>query len=289
MIASASLRSQLHLRLEEEVLYKVILLTTSIFSLLVNTLIVVFILLKRPLKKKKSASFFINQFSSHVVSSATDIATILMQVTSTTTAIHNCLLSQLFISILLTTSDRHLTIKYPFGNPCTRTVTRVAILIAASWLLPALRVTIFGAAGVGDSPEAGIGIFFVALVGCSVVYSNIDIYLISRRHVATIRKNSVELPLPSHKRVQKSTKVCLLIVLSFVLLWCPLGVRYVLLLVAKKSPYIRFFTGLSVISVRMYSLVDPFLYLSFNKDAKREIRKLSKTTQKNSIATITNV
>ncbi|XP_057294558.1 cannabinoid receptor 1-like [Hydractinia symbiolongicarpus] len=186
----------------------------------------------------------------------------------------------IFINMLLIVIDRFMAIRYPFfyQNVKTRTLILYAFLIgnfpySLGWIVSSIK-------------HKQVAFLTIAVtippVLSFVVYANSVVYMQTRKQFKDIVKLTISNDHTENtkerqrlaKRQLRSLRVCLSLMLSFLIAWLPL---VVLMLFA-------YFVGSSCININLFlyvhalwslnSVVDPILYASFNRDVKNKLKRI---------------
>lgn len=243
----------------------------NLLALLINIATITLILRKKALRRNKSNKLFINLFSVHILESLTGLVSIFYN--QLPESVNNVLLLEMFICMIISTADRYMNITYPYKYARVRN-REVFIALVTSWILSGLFI--IPSFLIKFTKYFDIVVSSILIVATvTLAITNVKIYIIARRHATTIRKNSVTRPDEmSKKRILKSTYVCFSIVISFIILWSPLFLYNMIGLARVLQPDV--ITCVVLSAARFHPLVDPVLYICFNRDAKREIRRISR-------------
>lgn len=248
-----------------------------------NAALLVFLSTQRELRCKVANQFFANLLVVHVVLNVIGIiAKSRYHLRDEEIIINNGFLVEMFFSLIITTVDRFINIRYPFKYE--RITTRVVLLIiTVSWTVSGLIVGLSVVLGTSQYRCTVILTSLLLTAFIILIFSNLSIFLIARRHVRIIRRNTVCLRTlrgtttrynDTVPKMTKSTYACFAIIMSFIVLWCPYLVHNILVLLRMYEPSSeRVFTRCVVHFAWCSSLVDPALYICFNRSAKKELKK----------------
>ena len=243
------------------------------FPLFFNIVVLVLIISRRKLISKKSNKLFINLLVVHILLCISGIVSKFHMSVGVVIFSNGCLI-ELFLSLILITSDRCVNIKFPFEYHKINT-KKVILMITSSWVITAIFVILYIEVVTNGYYRVVISTILLGFATFTLTLSNITIYIIARRHVNAIRRNTSLESMKNRKRVLKSTYVCFSIILSFVISWLPYFVHNVMTLVKAYIPGgYKLFTKVVVRVAMVNSLIDPFLYLCFNRDVKKELKKI---------------
>lgn len=241
----------------------------------------VFIIMTKNLRFKNSHKFTMNLQIIHMLLC---ITCIVMRLTPKVPIILiTGFLMQMFFSLILITADRFFAIERPFLYQ-KLTTKKTIMVILTSWFLTSsfIFLSFVFKLALMDCIIASAALLILATISLSA--SNLKIYCIARRHAKVIKEQKSCLNKQDQRkemRVLKSTYVTFTIIASFILLWFPAFVYYILVFL-KKDTLIFFKVAMQISCLE--ALVDPILYVCCHKDVKKEAKKklfkISKKKQK---------
>ena len=242
-----------------------------------NAALLIFIMTQRVLRCKVTNKFFMNLLTVHIILNFIGIVSkSRLHLRKEEVIINNGFLMEMFFSLIITTCDRYIYIRYPFKYERLTTKT-VVFIILCSWVISAIVVALSVIFEASQYRCTMVSTSLILISSITLASSNINIYVIARRHANAIRRNSrtfanaKEETLP---RITKSTYACFAIIISFVVLWCPYFVHNMMAILTIYTPSRdKVFTRAVVHIAWFNSLVDPALYICFNKNTKKVLRR----------------
>ena len=246
----------------------------SIFIILLNLPLFVFILSRRPLRTKTP-----NQFFSHLQMIHITIGLLrgvgLYKISSD--IVSNVILISMFVSLLLTSADRLVALKFPLKYKLA-TSKGVIRILAISWLPAICFIIVVKVKGV-DSNQLKLGhTITIGFASIILMTTNIMIYTIAKKHHKFVRQNSYLRYRREQKneKSMKATYLCIAVVLNFILFWMPHCVHDTVELTSIISRPNH--TNAADIIVGqltpLNSLTDPILFISLSSRTQVELRKL---------------
>lgn len=241
--------------------------------LIFNIPVIMLIISRKKLFSKKSSKFTVNLQTVHILLCITGIVYQFHQI-KVLVIVSNGLLIALFLSLILITTDRCLIIKYPFKYEHIKTKI-IALEIISTWTIIFIYMLLFLKVNISGYYRTLFSTVMLGIAAFSLILSNVTMYVIAKRHVRAIRRFRTEFDINKKKRVLKSTYVCLSFVVSFLVSWIPLFVHNVITFTGAYQPKsTKIFTQVVVRMAMVNSMLDPFLYLYFNRDAKSELKTI---------------
>ena len=241
--------------------------------LLFNITLLVIIISRKKLISKKSNKLFINLQVVHILLCISGIVSKFYMSVEVVIFSNGCLV-ELFLSLILITSDRCINIKFPFEYENIKT-KKVILMITCSWVITTIFVILYVEVVTSEYYRVVISTILLGVATFSLTLSNLTIYIIARRHVNAIQMNTTYCDVKKRKGILKSTYVCFSFILSFVISWLPLFLHNVMALVEEYKPsHKKLFTKVVVRMAMLNSLLDPLLYICFNRDVKRELKMI---------------
>ena len=190
----------------------------------------------------------------------------------------NAILIGMFLSLMITSADRYYCIMYPFEYGVTSKY--VVLILLCSWIPSIISVSLSVILGLTNYHCVIICTVLIAVSTLVLLGTNLKLYMVAQRHALVIKKYHVGKYFKSAVEL-KATFVCFAIVFSFILLWFPYGVHNALTLVNIYNPSTEKGFTLSVIKLSLLnSLVDPLLFVIFNRDIKEELGKILRRNSK---------
>lgn len=254
-------------------------LIQCISILILNISVSTLILKQKKLRKKKNNKLFLNLQICHIFISILGTLTIFYP-TRLKVIISNGLLIELYLSMIITSTDRFISIKYPFKYQKVRTKT-ITIAIGIAWIPSVLFVSIAVALNVNQYFCTVLSTILISSATILLSIFNLNIYIIAKRHKDSIMRliKVIEGNDKQMAKISKSTYVCFAIVFSFIILWMPYLIHNILVLLKSYRPDSENTFTKTVEHVALYnSLIDPLLFVCFSKDVKRELKKVCKMT-----------
>ena len=200
--------------------------------------------------------------------------------------LNNGFILVLFITMICSNVDRYFAICHPFRYQKTVTTKKTVGLIVAIWIIAIIFILNMHFQRykrhanfliLTASTTTMLSIAIVVLT-----HSNIAIWLVARRHVSTIARNSVDGNTQTkekvrRKQLRKSTLTCILMVTSFLIFWFPFLIRLTIALSNPKLKMVRWGGSLSKISIMIIHLnpiTDPIIFVLLNKSLRKAIKEL---------------
>jgi hypothetical protein len=246
-------------------------------SLCFNVVLLVFISSQKTLRKEKSNQMFINLLHVHIIMAIAGVVA-KVYLPDESAVINNGFLMEMFLSLIITSSDRYINIKFPYTY-AHLTTNNIILIIMTSWFISGMFVMFSLIFKITPFHSTLVCTVLIITATVTLALTNINIYAIAKRHAAAILKHSSPAK-PNGKmksKVLKSTYVCLAVVMSFIILWLPLLIHNVMVLIKVYKPASgKLFTKIVLHVACFNSLVDPLLYLCFRKNVKQRLRKLFK-------------
>lgn len=252
------------------------------FPLLFNIIVLILITTRKKLFEKHSNKLFVNLQAVHIALCITGIIAKFHRCPAIVLLSNGCLI-ELFLSLILITSDRCYKIKCPFAYELLK-MRHVICMIISSWIIAVIFVILCVQFDASGYCRVVISTILLGLASFSLSLSNLSNYIIARRHGTTIHKYIPKSPSSTSttKVAMKSTYVCFAIVSLFVVSWFPLLIHNVLALAHAYEPRgHKVFTEVAVRMAMLNSFIDPLLFLCFTRDVKKEIRLLVRRYQYN--------
>ena len=204
-------------------------------------------------------------------------------------SIHVAIIVYSFVSVVLVTLDRFLAVKFPFlYEKITKRVFAVSLLVGAILPISCLVLSLIGL------EEMCYTVFVLAsfVVVIVLIVSNGMIYILLKKEYAAITKTIVTNRKDDYKHITEklkkrqctSVKLCLIIVLSFVICWLPTAVNIGIIAIVGydghplKSKVVLIRT-IGLILSYGNSIIDPITYVLLNRGVRKEIRKSFRNSQ----------
>ena len=263
----------------------------SVFILLLNISLFLFILSRSSLRNRIANQFFLHLQLIHMIIGFLRITSsyrISVDVGS------NVLLISMFISLLLTSADRLLALKFPLKYKLVTSETVMKILLL-SWLPAVCFVLTAYLRGI-DSKELKMAhTILVAVATLILTAFNIMILIIAKNHQHFVRRNS-HLRFTKQKRGKNTTVrasyVFIAVVMNFIVFWMPHCIHDVIELTGVKGVTSQDSDVLDIAVKQLTllnSLSDPILFLCLSVSTQKELRSLSKpSTVKRQLTTVLN-
>jgi len=259
----------------EEHILNVILIFESAFVVLLNLFFITCIGLSRKSRKLKSVKFLLNLQLTHAFMGVTSIVLQEFDVFNELVVLFDALLLQMFLMLLCMTLERYLSVTWPmkFRNLATK---YYVYTIALSWIFIIILLAI-ALSFTTRILQEHLVILSTALIAVSIItllFTNINMFVIAQRHFKEIFKTSIASKKSKFRGNMKSTYTCLVIVVSFIVLWLPQLVHNILAL--NDNYYVsreKKFTRIVWLVALSDSLVNPFIYAIFNRELRQTIRK----------------
>ena len=115
----------------------------------------------------------------------------------------------------------------------------------------------------------------------ALIYSIITLWCVARKHIIHIAQNTVSIivtgnliEIKRRKRIHKSTKTCLLMVSSFIILWTMFLIQNIVKLTARNMLSLsqkNLMSAVVKILVNMNMLVDPIIFVVFNTQLRQVV------------------
>ena len=197
----------------------------------------------------------------------------------------------LFISLLVVTVDRIVSIKYPFAY-LKLTSAKVISIIVVIWLVSISYTTLSYVFKFSQITGEIITLTLMLVSFITLSISNWTLYFIVRKQIRQIMSTIVEVNLPGNNTTKTSKRklvldkqlralhICVGMVISYVIFWSPLLIHDI----AKFSGYKNdTFSRTAILIVFCNSLADPIIYCMINKDLKLEILKIVRKRRRQSV------
>ena len=259
-------------------IFEVINTTQNILILIFNASLFAFIVSRRSLRSKIPNQLFLHLQLIHIAIGVLHLISYYMEVGDY--VVDNILLISMFISLLLTTVDRLLALKFPLRYKLlTSTVVKKVLLV--SWLPAVCFAIIAKVDGVSGNQ---LNIVHTVLIGAAsmvLALANTMMYVIARSHQTFVRRNSTVSSLNKKRKKNKSLKassICLAVVLNFIVFWMPHCVHDVMEMTSHGHDDVTDdVTGVVVKQLTLCtSLTDPILFICLSSNTQKEMVKVLK-------------
>lgn len=247
---------------------QILQIVQSTLIIIFNTMLLILLLKRTLLRRKKSFQFFLNLQLIHILLGTISILSIFFRVFNDH-IINNGILLAMFSSLMITTADRFIAIKYPFfHNSITSKV--VVIVVMTSWMPTIIFLVVTSAVGGITSQNLKVvHVIMIASASTVLAVSNILVYIVAKKHEQFLKENSANRK-QTEKSTLKATYVCLCIVLSFIVFWLPYCIHDILELIGSLDGGSGF--DIIVEQIALFnSLIDPILFVCLSKLVRKEI------------------
>ena len=232
-------------------------------------------LLRKKLRANHSTKLFLNLQFTHITI-ALSAVTFGINRGNAALILNSCILMEMFVSLMMATIDRLVSIKYHFLYQ--KVTTKYCMIgIASSWIFPVLLLCVDLNVDIQEYYYSALSTTLIATATLTLAASNITVYGIVRRHIRMIKRNAVNdrnntANMKRSLKLAKSTCVCFAIVTSFVIFWFPFLVHDVLVTASIYKPSKKkSFTFVIEVFALCNSALDPILFVLLSKNVKREI------------------
>ena len=266
-------------------------------TLLVHAIVLLLIFHQRKrLLRFHTTKYFINLQLTHVVFTMIFFLSSKMLMDPCIIIFLNSLLVVVFLTMILSNVDRYMAICYPFRY-VTITTTTTMLIIGTSWLVAALfGVAVGFIAKDTDTMLNWSTMFLISISMAALAYSNITIWRVARKHIKCIALTTVAAgdnsgstddgitatkEVRRKERIHKSTKACLMIVSSFIVLWLPFLIRNIITLTTTMRSLltpsqINLMSMFVVMLTNLNALIDPIIFVAFNSHLRKVLARFIK-------------
>ena len=247
--------------------------STLIF--LLNAALLVVIVTRKKLRCNKSYQFFVNLQLIHMMLGIACIITNLYSLFGDH-IINNALLLSMFCSLMVTTVDRFVAIKFPFRHK-SLTSGGVILILSCSWVPTIIFVTIATTIGITTDRMKLIHVIMIAVAATVLAASNIMVYIVAKNHDIFIKENSIcrRRKYGPHNRFLKASYVCFAIVFTFIMFWSPYCIHDLLELTETYIPSKGSVFSIAAEQISLLnSLIDPILFSYLSKHVRQELKIL---------------
>ena len=252
-------------------------ITIEALSICLNAVLFFKIISLRRQRRQKPNQFFINLLLLHIlVSMAIIVAKFYLPEESV--VVNNGFFLEMFLCLLMCSTDRYIYIKFPYMY-ANLTTSRIICMVASSWVITGSFVVLSMLFKITIVQSTALCTAIIIVASLVLVSSNINIYIIAKRHQKAILKfNTATVDREKESRSLKATYVCLTLVGSFVITWVPLLVHNVLVLAHAHEPTNgSLFTVLAQHIGFSNSIVDPLLYIYFRQDLRESLKRITRS------------
>ena len=153
----------------------------------------------------------------------------------------------------------------------------IMVAVVCSWLLGVGLFVLMLLLEVGLHELVIIQVVFITSSAVALTVCNIIIYITAKKHDRFVRQNGA-LPLVhvvKKPKMLKASRVCIVVVFSFVLLWLPFMVHDILHLIGRYQPADgKLFTMIVEHVGYSNSFIDAIVFVWLHKDTKKELKML---------------
>ena len=193
--------------------------------------------------------------------------------------ISNGLLLAMFCSLMVTTADRFVAIKFPFRHN-SLTGRNVLLIVSASWIPGICFVVTVLTTGITPYRMKVIHIVVILTSIFVLALSNLVVYFAARNHNEFLKQHT-----PQKGKLDKNLRasyVCFALVITFISFWIPYLIHDIL-----ELAHIQFINSeafeVAVEQIALLnSLVDPILFVVFSKRLRNELYLLTRKITTNS-------
>ena len=254
--------------------YGTIVFIQQILTFIFNTFLIIFMAMSKKIRKCISCQLFLNLPATHVLASIMHLVTFYHQYYQLF-MLCNALLLQTFFSLMLTSLDRYIAVRYPYKY---ENITRkeVFIISASSWFLTTIFYGLTLKIKVTLVTLITLVTILILLSSIILIITNVSIYTIAQKHVRAILKCMVG---QERKRAntRKSAYVCFALVSTFVLFWSPDVIHSIWYLSGgqerNKNIDNNLFSYVIAVIYHCNAMFDPIIYALFKKELKDELQE----------------
>ena len=288
------------------IIYKI----QGVIVIILNVMVIMIIVARKQLRKRHSNKFLLSLLGSHILLGCCDLGfsfsmhfnEVATQNKSSQTITQDIQIESmdyvtgvgiiLFMSLLIVTVDRIVSIKYPFAY-LKLTTAKVISIIVVIWLLSISYTTLSYVFKFSESTGEIITLTLMLASFITLSISNWTVYVIVRKQIRQIMSTIVEENLPGNNTAKTSKRklvldkqlralhICVGMVISYVIFWSPLLIHDI----AKFSGYKNdTFSRTAILIVFCNSLADPIIYCIINRDLKLEILQIVHKRRRQSFA-----
>ena len=264
----------------------------SILMLILNLSTFLLIVKHKRLRKTYSNIFILNLLVAHMLFSISLITLSSLHITShydllsmnVVYFVIDILLMHIFLSLLITTLDRHIAIKYPFEYGKIRN-KQVFLVTLSSWMVTIVFTTILLTCHLEQKHLTIVGTCILGIAMVTLISSNVNVYIIARRHAKSIfvqvtvtGREAVKDKKRQLRKTIKSTYVCLSIVFLFLFLWLPYFMYNLMDLIGHGDRTLEVMEELSIkfwveVVALLYPVTSPIIIVLLRRDIRTELKK----------------
>ena len=194
-----------------------------------------------------------------------------------TDIVSNVILISMFVSLLLTSADRFVALRFPMKYKVA-TGKCVIRVICCSWLPALCFIVIVKVKGVDVNQLKIVHTIMIAVATTVLMTTNALVYVVAKKHQKFVRENSYQYYRKERRKDKsmKATYFCVAVVMNFIVFWMPHCVHDITELTSSLGACGHMDVAEIVVAqlTPLNSLTDPILFICLSARTQLEIKKL---------------